>query len=749
MESSPSPPISGLPAATRRTFIRSIAAAGASTVAAVALDRAGVLDLTLPEAAAQGTNPFSDFRAIAASAEDVLRVPDGFRADLVISYGDAFDNTDGTRLVFGYNNDFIAFFPLPAGSTSSGEGLLFVNHEYPSPLFQHGQRNPAAKTIAQIDIERDSVGNSVLHVKRDAAGVWRVVSPSPFNRRVTGRGPALAFTGPLAANPAYPGVGTQALGSLANCSGGITPWGTALSCEENYQDYAGTTGTAYGWSPDKLGTSEYVNGDGRTGQANYGWVCEHDPYSATLADGRAGRKHTALGRFRHENTAFRAQPGKPFVLYMGDDRTGGGVYKFVSTRPYLPGDRAHNLAILTEGTLYVARWEPEGRRRFQATGALVSAEAGIGTWRPVAEAELVDTHRLIRGAVGAAEWDAHYATNRPEDLEVDGDGTVYIALANNAEVNDVHGAVRRLRESLNDATSVGPGKPFIWEDFAAGGPTGSSEAGREGFSAPDNLVFDRAGNMWVVTDISSGTLNVPGRPQEFHRNNAVFMVPRHGPNAGVAFRFANMPVQAEGTGPYFTPDEETLFLDVQHPGEESTTTADGSPGSFDGVTSYWPRGNRTAGVNPSKPLPSLVAISRVAPGSPVIPATAEQAPRAPRDTDSPALRVREGRRQKLAALRGRGVRLTFRVEEPSRVTLTLAGRLTRRRRGRLVRGRPVRLARTTVNVRRAGTVTVRLRPRAAIRLLLRRERELPATLAVAAVDRAGNRTVRRKALIFR
>jgi secreted PhoX family phosphatase len=738
--------------ATRRTFIRGIAAAGASTAAAVALDRAGVLDLSTPEAAAQAPNAFSSFQSIAASAEDVVRVPEGFRADRIIGYGDAFANTSGQQFVYGYNNDFLAFFPLPVGSAASDEGVLFLNHEYPSPLFQHGQRNPALKTVEQIDIERDSVGNSILHVRRDAGGLWRVVSPSPYNRRITGRAPALQFTGPLAGNPAYPGVGTEALGSLANCSGGFTPWGTALSCEENYQDYPGETGTAYGWSPAKLGTDAYVNGDGVTGPAKYGWVCEHDPYNATLADGHAGRKHTALGRFRHENAAFRARTGRPFVLYMGDDRTGGGVYKFVSTRDYVPGDRASNLQLLTEGTLYIARWEPEGRRRFDAEGRLVTVEAGTGTWRPVAVDELADTYTRIRANVGVPEWDLHFATNRPEDLEVDEDGTVYIALTNNTEVNDVHGSVRRLRESGNEPTAVGPTKPFIWEDYAAGGPTGSTAPGREGFSAPDNLVFDKGGNLWVVTDISSSALNDPARPQAFHGNNALFMVPRAGANAGVAFRFANMPVQAEGTGPWFTPDEETLFLNVQHPGEESTTNGDGSPGSFEGLTSYWPRGNKTLGFNPSQPIPSMVAISRVRPGdppgSPVIPAPP------PRDgddedDDKPGLRLLERRRQPLARLLGRGVELSFRVDEPSRVTITLLGRLTIRRGGRRVRGRARRLARGRVNVRRAGRVTVRLRPRAAIRLLLRRERELPATLVVTAVDRSGNRTTRRRALRFR
>jgi secreted PhoX family phosphatase len=125
-------------------------------------------------------------------------------------------------------------------------------------------------------------------------------------------------------------------------------------------------------------------------------------------------------------------------------------------------------------------------------------------------------------------------------------------------------------------------------------------------------VFDEAGNLWVVTDISTSSLNRPGSPYEFHKNNAMFMIPTSGRNKGIAFRFANGPVEAEMTGPYFTPDEETLFLNVQHPGELTGSRAD-SPGVFGQevtYTSWWPEGNRTTNDNPATPMPSTVAISR-------------------------------------------------------------------------------------------------------------------------------------------
>jgi secreted PhoX family phosphatase len=456
----------------RRSFIKGIAAAGASTMAAYAIDATGTAELFAQDAAAAGPNDFATFTAIAPSSADAFQVPPGYRADVVFGYGDTFANVDGTQLTYGYNNDFLAFFPLPAGSQNSSEGLLFINHEYPGPFLQHGEPDARPKTLEQIELERESVGNSVLHVKRDEAGVFRVISPSGYNRRITGRSPDCRFTGPLANDAAYPGIGASAKGSLANCSGGITPWGTALSCEENYQDYAATAGFGYGWTGPsapssqrarssetgqeiageegdapaaKLDTDDYYNGDGtaasppnpgpefgpqlgqsnRAGQrtvapdpatyagpAKYGWVVETDPYDPSFQP----RKHTALGRFRHENTAFRAAPNAPFVLYMGDDRNNGGVYKFVSSRRFVAGRREENLRILEEGQLFIARWLPEGRRRFAERGDVdpVTAQSGTGEWVEVTKEQLVDTQRLIRASVGGSAFDQNFATNRPE-----------------------------------------------------------------------------------------------------------------------------------------------------------------------------------------------------------------------------------------------------------------------------------------------------------------------------------------------
>jgi uncharacterized protein len=594
-------PLRGKLSSTRRDFIKGIAAAGASTAGAVAM-QGSAAHLFAEQAYARGaTNSFSDFTAIAASSADAFEVAPGFRADVLISWGDIFRDGDRRALRYGFNNDFLAYFPL----RGSREGLLFVNHEYPDPFFLHGYKpNGSPKNAAQVQEEQDSVGNSIVHIKRRKNGSWKIVSPSPYNRRIYGDRPDLEFTGPLAGAP---GIGATAHGTLGNCSGGVTPWGTAISCEENFDDYgldvAVDVSDQYGW--DQFGgRPEDAEYDPDTFH-KYGWVCEHDPYDPSYV----GRKHTALGRFRHENVAFRHDPGKRFVVYMGDDKTNEGVYKFVSDRSFKPRQGSDNRKLLESGQLYIARWEPEGRRRFETAGDTtpLTPTEGTGTWEPVREEELDDTATKLRARIGASEYDEHYATNRPEDLEVAEDGSVFIALTNNTTVNDSHGAVRRLRENGNDPEAL----EFRWRDYAAGGPTGSSDPGTQGFSAPDNLVFDKAGNLWVVTDISSSRLN---RDNEyaFHKNNAMFMVPTSGPNKGIAFRFANGPVECEITGPYFTPNEKTLFCNVQHPGENTgaSSTAPGIFGQETTYTSWWPEGNRTASDNPSTPKPSTVAITR-------------------------------------------------------------------------------------------------------------------------------------------
>ncbi|MDO8212257.1 PhoX family phosphatase [Conexibacter sp. CPCC 206217] len=764
----PTTPSEAAAGTTRRHFIRGVATAGASTVAASALfDLPGIADLLGDsDAMASGApTPFADFRALAASSADAFEVPAGYRAHVVIGYDDRFDNSDGTQLRFGYNNDFLAFFPLEG---KPDEGLLFVNHEYPAPFFQHGNTDGATKTAPQIALEQYSVGNSVLHVRKDAEGLWQVVTPSPYNRRITGTDPACEFTGPLAGAAR---IGTSARGSLANCSGGITPWGTALSCEENFQDYAVT----YGWANANGLAADATNAEyDHTQLSKYGWVVETDPYDPSWTP----RKHTALGRFRHENTAFRAVAGKPFVLYMGDDLANAGVYKFVSRRQYLPGQRSNNLKILEQGTLYIASFD-HGRREFANDGDRIptTPQSGTGFWREVLTSELEDCNNLIRRAIGDSDWNAHFATNRPEDVEVDSDGTVYVSFTNNSTVRDQHGAIRKLVEAGDDPTAVGESNRFAWTDYAGGGDRGTDKpAGERGFSSCDNLCFDNHGNLWVVTDISSSSLSGAASRKtwyEYHLNNAVFMIPRSGPNAGVAFRFANMPAESEGTGPYFTPDEQTLFVNVQHPGEE--TAARGVYGDLSTYTSYWPNGNKTTGQNPSTPVPSLVAVTKLPPAAApdpdpdpddrrpgtIIPPPLDRQLPPPTDTPAPPPAARDGAKPRLSAIElprrrthrqllNRGLSLGLSADEAARATFTLSasvpalvgrGRRARRKLKRVTLGRATKSLKPGAN-----SVTVRLSAAGKLRVRALRGKDVTATLAIEARDAAGNRSVVRRSL---
>jgi secreted PhoX family phosphatase len=529
------------------------------------------LDLRVAEAAtAEGAPPAAaptasrtapPFEPIRPTTADDLVLPRGYRYDVLRIYGDEV----ARGAPFGYNADFIGYFPIDGleGGSSSSDGLLWVNHEYPNPLLMYGYRG-GPKTPEQVRTERTSLGGSVFRVRRDADGRWAFVQ-DPRNRRVTGY-TRCRLTGPAAGKPGVFGA-TEVSGSVGNCSGGVTPWGTALSCEENVDEYGQPTddeaGLGYGW--DRTYVKEHM-----------GWVVETDPYDPRDVP----RKHTAMGRFRHENVAVRATPGRPVVCYMGDDKLDACVYKFVSQGVYRPGDRRANLRLLESGRLYAADFA-NGRwlhLDLASQPALRDAKRPDGTplFRTQAEV-LLDAHAAAI-ALGATP------TDRPEDLEVHPlTGHVYVNLTNNARHGNFHGQIVRIAE----ADDRPEGTEFQWEFFAVGGP-------QSGFSSPDNAVFDALGNLWMVTDVSSTRV---GRGiYAFQGNNSMFFLPTEGPDAGRAFHFASGPVQAELTGPMWTPDGTTLFLSVQHPGEETTSLAE--------PTSRWPPrpGSRV-------PSPGVVAVT--------------------------------------------------------------------------------------------------------------------------------------------
>lgn len=514
----------------------------------------GAIAPKFPLARRKGKGP-GFFTPIAPSGADKLIVPKGFKYELPLHWGDALGTTgpEGAEK-FGFNNDFLAYFPIDAlsGGKSSKEGLLFVNHEYPNPLFVSNYSDPkATKTKEQIKAEKLCVGASVVHVQKER-GMWMRVQGSKYNRRITALYPEIKMSGPAAEKL---GEGT---GSLANCSGGVTPWHTALSCEENFQDYNVKEGEGYRWS---------TYDDTAIDEVKYGWVVEVDPFGELPP-----LKHTALGRFAHENCSVTVGAKGHLVVYMGDDSQDQYFYKFVSAGKYdAKAPRAEQRKLLTEGTLWVAefakgKWIPLDLERTPDLKKDFKSQAEV----------MIDT-RKAASLVKATPLD------RPEDCEIHPtDGTVYISFTNNAKHGNLHGQIVRLVENDGDAEAEG----FRYEIFLAGGA-------QSGLSSPDNLVFDKKGNLWVVCDMSSNKLN--SGAWETMANNGIYVVPTSGPSAGDAFQFASGPNEAELTGPAFTPDWSTLFVSVQHPGETSIDRK--SP------TSRWPNGGG------AEPHPAVAAIS--------------------------------------------------------------------------------------------------------------------------------------------
>ncbi len=520
----------------------------------------------LPGAPRDPSLPFAPIKPV---ADDGVVLPRGFKYDLVAAWGDDIGNGK-----VGFNHDWIGYYPVDGlekgfdinaisygflnKSASSTDGILVINHEYVNPLFV-SLYTTGDKTKEQIAAEQDNVGMSVIRVKRDAkTGNWTTVVGDPLNRRITAT-TEMMLTGPAKDLDAGP----KCIGTMGNCSGGTTPWGTALSCEENVQEYAAP-------APDGLGWDAAIYG-----KRHHGWVVEVDPYDPKAII----RKHTAMGRFRHENVAIRIGDNGSVVAYMGDDRADSCVYKFVADRVFDPDDRTANMSLLEAGGLYAADFSRGAwvLLDYDSQPALKDAKDKDG--KPVFTSQA----DVLANAPAAALALRATPVDRPEDIEIHPtDGSVYIALTNNTGHGNFHGQIIRLAETDNDPIS----ESFEWSVFATGGP-------QSGFSSPDNLVFDGEGNLWMVTDISSSRVNKG--IYKFQGNNGLFFFRTSGPYAGIAYQFASGPNDSELTGPCWTPDGRTLFLAVQHPGEESEGP--------DKLTSNWPKGNGAV------PQPAAIAIT--------------------------------------------------------------------------------------------------------------------------------------------
>ena len=591
-ERRPDPAPSGL---TRRRFLTFLGAGSAALTAGSAgvltscaaggqqEEGGGGAQQTGAEGSAASGEAQTFFKPIEASDADDIVLPEGFKYTVVRKWGD----TVAPDAPYGYNNDFVAYLPIDAldGGDNSEEGLLYVGHEYPDAKWvsdYQDSESATKKTPEQIAKEKASVGGSVFLVRKEGDS-WAFVQDEQYNRRIDATTPMDA-TGP-AAGAEEVGGATEFIGTLANCGGGLTPWNTVLTCEENFQDYYGERSKS---AQDEAGESEddqaeqleiaetyrWLDDPGSAQPPeHYGWVVEVDPFDKESRP----RKHTWLGRFRHENAAVRISEGGKAVVYTGHDEEDQCIYKFVSSGTFNPDDREASMGLLSSGMLYVAdfangRWVPldfENNPVFKDNGFKSQADVLVRAPEAAALAEEEDGD-----PIGTP-------MDRCEDIEIAKDGTVYASLTNNTDHGNFYGQILKIAESGGNAEA----EEFTFEVFAAGGP-------QTGFASPDNLAFDRQDNLWVVTDISSSKLN-DGIYKTFKNNGAFFMPAGTAGPGGEVSQFASAPVEAELTGPFFTPDGKTLFLAVQHPGEESET--------IDEPTSKWPDGDI--------PRPAVVAIT--------------------------------------------------------------------------------------------------------------------------------------------
>jgi len=576
------------------------------------------------------------FSPISLSREDAINVPAGYKVGILAKWGDpitadapSFDPNNQTAEAqskqFGYNNDWLDFFPLPAHNVPNPNlGLIVVNHEYTNPELMFKNWTDATQTKAMTDIELNAHGLSVFEVMRDRNGDWTPMPGGRYGRRITAFTP-MEVTGPAAGHEllrtsADPS-GRRVTGTLNNCSGGKTPWGTVLSGEENFHQYFSNAGalpagrvkdmhsrygvpTASGSYPswarhyDRFDVAKEPNEPFR-----FGWIIEFDPYDATSVP----KKRTALGRVRHEGCTIQIAQNGRVVAYTGDDERFQFAYKFVSSKSYNHFDRAANADILDEGALYVAKFNDDGSGDWLpltfGTGRLTAAN-GFNS-----QADVLINTRGAAAALGATPMD------RPEDMEVNPvNGKVYLALTNNTartdlnkdksnpRANNRYGHIIEITEDNGDHTAT----RFFWEIFILCGDGNNPAHGTffagydpkkvSALANPDNITFDSKGNLWIATD---------GQPGVIGANDGIYAVPTDGAERGYVRQLCSTVVGAESASLVFNPDDTALFVTVQHPGEGGKWTDNPSD-----LTSKFPDG-----AGPNKP--AIIVISKAS-GNPVV-----------------------------------------------------------------------------------------------------------------------------------
>jgi uncharacterized protein len=615
---------------SRRGFLQ-----GSLAVSAIAATVSPLALLSARPARAQEGSAFA-FTEIEAGIDENHHVAEGYDADILLRWGDAvlpdapeFDPTNQTAAAqakqFGYNNDYVGFIPLEG---SSEHGLLVVNHEYTNPhlmfpgivTLAEGEMVLNPLTKEQVDVELMAHGGTIVEIKK-VDGKWQVVKDGQYNRRITVE-TEMQLTGPAAGHARLQtnadATGTKVFGTINNCAGGVTPWGTYVMAEENIHGYfggelpvghkeaanyerLGLPEGSYEWSNfyDRFDVSKEPNEPNR-----FGYIVEVD----VMDPNSVPKKRTALGRFKHEGAESIVSKDGRVVFYLGDDERFDYVYKFVTSGTYNPDDRAANMDLLDDGTLHVAKFAEDGSIEWMplvhGQGPLTS-ENGFES-----QADVVIETRRAADLLGATKMD------RPEDIQPNGvNGKVYVMLTNNTRrepgqedtanprAENAFGHIIEITEADGDFAATSG----TWEvllkcgdpSIAEVGATFSSATTKNGwFGMPDNCAVDALGRLWVSTDGNN--------PSATGRTDGLWAVDTEGNARGTSKLFFRVPVGAEMCGPLFTPDDETAFVAVQHP-------ADGGDDweGFGRVSYYEDLSTRWPDFKPDMPVrPSVVVITK-------------------------------------------------------------------------------------------------------------------------------------------
>lgn len=554
------------------------------------------------------------FTGVPVSTADRVTVPVEYEVQVLYRWGDAVGavaaapafKTDGANtweeqaLQAGMHHDGMAYFPIDGNPR---HGLLAINHEYTDDGLLHadGILNWSADKVRKSQAAH---GVSIIEIV-ERQGQWRVMPKSKYARRITASTP-MVMSGPArghdllktAADPS----GTRALGTINNCAAGETPWGSYLTCEENWNGYFSSQekpnddeqryglrhkGWGYRWHEhdERFDASKHPNEPHR-----FGWVVEIDP----MDPAKTPIKRTALGRIKHEGAITTLTQDGRAVIYMGDDERFEYIYKFVSRDKVKSGGYSANKDLLDHGTLYVARFEPNGLGRWLA---LTQGENGLTAEKGFAsQAEILIRTRQAADVAGATRMD------RPEWIAVHPQtGEVFATLTNNnlrgqpgrdvdeanPRTDNIMGHIIRWREG-NSRGGDAAAMEFRWMHFALAGDPNAEQAEHRGnikgdmYGSPDGLAFDAGGLLWIQTDVSTSAMH-----KGTYKNIGNNMMLCADPVTGETKRFLTGPVGCEITGLAFTPDRRAVFINIQHPGETASERSD--PARPQAVSS-WPDG---------------------------------------------------------------------------------------------------------------------------------------------------------------